>query len=145
MCDVWQELLVEYKVPLKLDIPLSLVHEAIFSHSTLLITQVHCSSFFLLFVRRLKRWKDFTHSNTKTLINRTSDGLVERVIMCFSPELFCYMYVLCRSIKIINQVDFRCKIHQVKCNKGFLIYIQHILLIRLLFLLLVKLPGSGSI
>ena len=48
---------------------------------------------FLLFVRRLKRWKDFTHSNTKTLINRTSNGLVERVIMCFSPEIFCYMYV----------------------------------------------------
>jgi hypothetical protein len=32
--------LVEYNVPLKLDIPLCLVHEAIFSHSTLLITQV---------------------------------------------------------------------------------------------------------
>ena len=48
---------------------------------------------FLLFVRRIKRWKDFTHANTKTLINRTSDGLVERVIMCFSPEIFCYMYV----------------------------------------------------
>lgn len=35
-----QELLVEYKVPLRLEIPVSLVHEAIFSHSVLPLVQV---------------------------------------------------------------------------------------------------------
>jgi hypothetical protein len=37
---LFEDVLVEYRVPLRLDLPVSLVHEAIFSHSVLPLTQV---------------------------------------------------------------------------------------------------------